>query len=82
MQNNGSLAMTSKKHEKCENHETQEAENNLETFEETYGKEKEADYGCFGRYPSWLQANFSFYRPKFFSDTFWYMLKSDSKSSK
>ena len=59
MQNNGSLAMTSKKHEKCENHETQEAENNPETFEETFGKEKEADYGCFGGYPGWLQANFS-----------------------
>ena len=48
MQNNDSLAMTSKKHE---NDETEDHE----SHEETYGKEKEAEYGCIGRYPEWLQ---------------------------
>ena len=58
MQNSDSLAMTSKKHEKRENSETKDDYG--ETLEETYGKENEADYGCVGRYPGWLQATFRF----------------------
>ena len=59
MQNSDSLAMTSKKHEQRENSETKDGVYG-ETLEETYGKEKEADYGCVGRYPGWLQATFRF----------------------